>query len=327
MARTRLWILGAADPEMALIERLLIEAGECVAYALDATGERVHPGSAYRGVSHRYVTDCGPADEPETWYLVECDVPIPPAAEVVRIDHHREGDPGYGRPPAEFADAASVGQVWAVLHPATTPPLEILLAAAADHCLGAAYRGECPGIDPDALMRWRAETRAAYQGRSVEELLADINEAYEEVMAAPVGYLLYTEEVCTDRDCGCGGATHPRPVLETMFVDFRSRQLRELPEAALRAGVAYIATVEDRDGRQKVVLGGATPLTVRAFLGMFTTDERYVDEHCAPVRGFVQAHGLVDSYGDPARGFAGAYFDPARETLTPLGLAEPGRTW
>lgn len=316
MARTRLWILGAADPEMALIERLLIEAGECVGHALDATGERVHPGSAYRGVAHRYVTDCGPAGEPETWYLVECDVPIPPTAHLVRIDHHREGDPGYGRPPAEFFDAASVGQVWKVLHPATTPPIEVLLAAAADHCLGAAYRGECPGVDPDTLMRWRAETRAAHQGRSVEDLLDDIAETYEEVMAADVGYLLYVEEVCTDRDCGCGGATHPRPVAETMVVDFRWRQLPELPEAALRAGVAYLATAQDRDGRWKVVLGGATPLTVRAFLGKLTPAEeaRYVDEDCAPARGFVPAHGLVDSYGDPARGFAGAYF-PARETF------------
>src|SRR5690606_4181877 len=33
-----------------------------------------------------------------------------------------------------------------------------VFAAAADHCLAAAYRGECPGIDPNALMRWRVET-------------------------------------------------------------------------------------------------------------------------------------------------------------------------
>lgn len=47
----------------------------------------------------------------------------------------------------------------------------------------------------------------------------------------------------------------------------------------------------DRDGRRKVVLGGhTTPETVRAFMAEW-----------AP------AQGLVDIYGDPARGFAGGY--------------------
>jgi hypothetical protein len=36
-------------------------------------------------------------------------------------------------------------------------PQRYVLAAAADHCLAAAYRGECHGVDPDALMRWRVE--------------------------------------------------------------------------------------------------------------------------------------------------------------------------
>jgi len=65
----------------------------------------------------------------------------------------------------------------------------------------------------------------------------------------------------------------------------------ELPDAASREGAAYIATVSDGRGRPKVVLGGCTtPEMVRAFL-----------DHWAPQQG------LVDCYGDPARGFAGGY--------------------
>jgi len=46
------------------------------------------------------------------------------------------------------------------------------------------------------------------------------------------------------------------------------------------------------DGRRKVVLGGATTLeAVHAFMTVW-----------AP------AQGLVNAYGDPARGFAGAYY-------------------
>src|SRR5690606_25622302 len=34
-----------------------------------------------------------------------------PFPRVVVIDHHRPGDPGYGRPPEEFLAASSIGQV------------------------------------------------------------------------------------------------------------------------------------------------------------------------------------------------------------------------
>src|SRR5690606_38859652 len=153
-----------------------------------------------------------------TVYAVEC-IDMLPNNWWVRIDHHRPGDPGYGRPPAEFMAASSLGQVIAELarrqnlpavwrceehvlerapngcvkgnpygpywHVGITPadasrrlswgellydhslvlPRAFVLAAAADHCLAAAYRGECPGVDPDALLRWRAWERAQFQVR------------------------------------------------------------------------------------------------------------------------------------------------------------------
>src|SRR5690606_10920689 len=100
----RVWVLGASDPEMQLIEGLLAEAGEQVAHALDATGQRVHPGAAYRATALS-----APVPEGATVYAVECGGPAIPARAVV-IDHHRPGDPGYGRPPAEFLPASSIGQ-------------------------------------------------------------------------------------------------------------------------------------------------------------------------------------------------------------------------
>src|SRR5690606_24913959 len=64
-------------------------------------------------------------------------------------------------------------------------PSPLILAAAADHCLAAAYAGECPGVDPDALMVWRAETRAAFQGRSPDDILADVERARQALREAP----------------------------------------------------------------------------------------------------------------------------------------------
>ncbi|HEX7091788.1 MAG TPA: hypothetical protein VF192_16735, partial [Longimicrobiales bacterium] len=145
----------------------------------------------------------------------------------------------------------------------------VVLAAAADHCLAAAYRGECPGVDPDELMHWRVAVRAAHQGRPVAELLEDVEQACERLRAAPVVAL--------------GERLAAR--------DLRGEHVPELPEAAVREGMAYLATVADRGGRRKIVLGGHAPAEmVRAFL-----------ESWAP------REGLVDLYGDPARGFAGGY--------------------
>ena len=111
----RLWILGAPDPEMQAIETLLRECGERVAYALDERGERVHAGNAYADGCTWYSPEqpdpTAPgavAGEDYTLYCVEC---APTARDRVRIDHHRPGDPGYGRPPSEFMPASSLGQV------------------------------------------------------------------------------------------------------------------------------------------------------------------------------------------------------------------------
>lgn len=372
----RIWILGAADPEMELIEKLLRECGEEVRYATDEQGRRVHPGNAYR---------CPTPVVPEgaTAYAVECIDVLPEVW--VRIDHHRPGDPGYGRPPEDFMAASSIGQVLSVLRRhgpaffdagewitcdggeprdvggfvigmpyADTVPHEMVLAAAADHCLAHAYAGRCPGVDPDDLLAWRIVSRAKFQNRSARDILLDVELARRALRDAPMAPCDYSLERWCERcgphsmwcsrcyACACGwdesepyygfictwvidmrraytvtttlvapfaeGATVDSSGVgdsrEVVFGDLEEgvwdegghhtvvqRGVPELPEAAAREGVAYLATVVERDGREKVVLGGAaSPEMVREFI-----------ERWAP------AQGLTDIYGDPARGFAGGY--------------------
>lgn len=102
----RIWTLGAPHPEMEMIERLLRHCGETVVYATMPDGQRVRPETAYR---------CPIPDVPAdaTVYAVECIDTLPDGW--IRIDHHRPGDPGYGRPPEEFLPASSLGQVIAEL--------------------------------------------------------------------------------------------------------------------------------------------------------------------------------------------------------------------
>jgi hypothetical protein len=203
-------------------------------------------------------------------------------------------------------------------------PREVMMIAASDHCLAAAYRGECPGVDPDELMRWRVETRAAFQGRATAEVLADVDRAREALRAAPIEILgaeidpesrepdPYHPITCRDvrafrcwerREVDEGGEM--TAVLETRVAPSdpwdRSalaargeiswpQPIPELPEAAVREGICFLSVVTDRDSRKKVVCQSGSPDQIRAFL-----------DNWAP------AHGLIDTYGDPARGFAGGY--------------------
>jgi len=364
----RIWVLGAPDPEMEVIESLLRECGEHVAYAVNERGERVRGGEAYR--AHVALSKA-----PSAIYLVECHVDVDAAIDdiggtdrvidVRRIDHHRPGDPGYGRPPEKFLPASSIGQVIATLARLMLPlgwetiagpswpwesgtyemttvrdrrvwrsdpgvydtsgewdwavscgagcwylvPRDLVIAAAADHCLAHAYAGECPGVDPDALMRWRAETRAAHQGRSVEELLADVEAAREALRRAdPIsltarpnctrcngsgmyydahGYDSASGQPTADGYalCTCGGY-EPQ-----WAADLRGQHVPELPEASAREGECFVADgLPGPDGRVKIVCQSGTPEEIEAFM-----------------RVWAPAQGLIDIYGDPARGFAGGY--------------------
>lgn len=307
---SHLYVLGASDPEMEAIEKLLVGYGQPFVYAEipGSPGKRVHPGCMYRAAL--------PADAPRArnYVLVECAFAEGgggPAegAEVITVDHHRPGDAGFGLPPHRFLEASSVGQVylhlvarygltgcddlrfataweldidnthtWYVDSSATTGaiqrsacegvPMWIVHTAAADHCLAAAYRGECPGVDPDALMQYRAKARAAFQKRPVEDILADIEYSTKALHASQLLYF------------GGLGVADMR----------RDPPFPELPEAACRSNCPYLAgPLKGPDGRMKYVISGPAEV-VQAWLDG---------------EGF--AGNLSDRYGDPARGFGGGY--------------------
>lgn len=182
MANGAIAVLGALSSELAAIRNVLVRAGIPVHQAMYA-GSPVDLRHAYRADS----TDPPlPGGDSVIW-RVECGGPVfrdVPADRVVLIDHHRPGDPGYGRPPAEFWEASSLGRILGLLEEAGRsvpggPSTRRFwrLAAAADHCLAAAYRGLCPGVDPDQLLRWRATQLAASQKRPVEAVWADLEKA------------------------------------------------------------------------------------------------------------------------------------------------------
>jgi len=161
----------------------------------------------------------------------------------------------------------------------------MVFTAAADHCLGAAYRGECPGVDPDRLMDWRAKIRAVLQGRSVSEILADVDKARRIIREAKnlQAVRIYNGRLMPTARGLYSSKSAPQGIANLLLV---KEPIPELPEAAAREGRAFIASLRDRDGTEKVVLQSASPKQVQWFL-----------DHVP----------LAGKYGDPARGFAGGY--------------------
>ncbi|MFA4972171.1 MAG: hypothetical protein WC683_06130 [bacterium] len=148
-------------------------------------------------------------------------------------------------------------------------PTDLVLAAACDHCLHHAWAGRVPGVTRDMVREYRVRHAAL---RPVDPVSP---EEYERRFAATLEEL---EELVAD--AGMHGYL-------VVHVD---RPLPELPDVACYLGVAYAAEVTDRDGRRKIVLGGATtPDLVREWMAK------------------AEADGLEGIYGDPDRGFAGGY--------------------
>lgn len=290
-----LYILGAEDPEMNAIENLLRQCGQQLTYALAREGKRVTPMSAY---GQTFLS-------PEVGWegmgivTVECNAPdLPGCGTITAVDHHRPADPGYGKPPADYWEASSIGQVAALLDGnhgqdiLTGPGRQaFMIVAAADHCLAAAYAGQCPGVDPTKLAEFRVEqlcsaSRASNRknARTPDEVRASIKSASEAILAAP--------------QINLGGV---------MLADLRGAEIPDLPEAAMLLGIGYLAGgVSLREGDPpKIVIGGCGAGTIpgTAPVEAFLAAARTGQIASTPVH----VDGQLKPYGDPVRGFAGAY--------------------
>ena len=303
------FVLGTRDHEMQMIQRLLNQCNQSW-HTATAGHMPVHGGTMY-------TIDPVMAPEGHQLVLVECGWLGQPKDALI-IDHHRPGDPGYGKLPDDFLEASSVGQIvnllaraglvhhhlpWPAIRASTSGavaglfnlryttvlgshkamywdvavqkglpgrvewyevPYEVVYTAAADHCLGHAYRGRCPGVTPTSLLAYRVRVKAEMQNRPSADIQRDIDAAMEAVKAAPT-------------------MTIAGVVVSVMGDEY----VRELPEAAAYLGRPYLGRgIQTPEGRQKEVLQSAPPDVVAKWM---------------------EIHSGSEIYGDPARGFAGRY--------------------
>ena len=141
----KVFILGSPDPEMMAIEDYLSNKGVQFLYASVNGKERVRPFEANKAAK---VLDPKTMREvllPVEFVVIECRLEgIKPD---MIIDHHNPGDPGFGRPPKEAFEASSIGQLLTMFNDGPDTIVRVngwtgraAIVAAADHCLGAAYR-------------------------------------------------------------------------------------------------------------------------------------------------------------------------------------------
>jgi len=257
-------VLGAQDPEMREIERVVIDAGLTRQHAA-RDGRRCTPMTAYAADG---VVELGPDGIARARVLppkapavfVECTVLGREPA--VRVDHHHPGDPGFDASPEEYLRGSSLGQVLTLLEREPTETQRLL--AASDHCLTAAYQGRCPGVDPDELLFLRASWQAKITGRTLSDVIEGILDAARRVKRH-----------------------HDSEFAESRFLD-PTQIPRDLPEGSAYAGmpVRYRALLPD--GVLKEMFKGGTAQAVEAFMAEHQAAGRSV--YGNPHRGYAGAY-------------------------------------
>jgi hypothetical protein len=264
------FLLGASDPEMDEIEKLLIENGEAFQYA-QYDGVRAEPWNSY-------MADPIEAPSGTILVLIECE-PENWSGEdaIVRIiDHHRPGDAGYNLAPDLFWEASSIGQLYKILR-LGEPKREHVVLAAMDHCMTQARLGNCPGISSREVKTLSVEYIAKRRGLDPLAVEACVGTMLERVLDAPRTTI--------------GGQEVADLTLVPAGIGYSLPYLCLLEAVAELSMVALVATKNRTDGPEKIIVcGAATPETVRYFM-----------------TSWAPAHGLVDIYGVPARGYAGGY--------------------
>ena len=264
--RLATFVLGAQDPEMREIERVVADAGHGFVHAAHGR-RRCTPRTAYLADG---VVQVGPDLVPRPAMLapkapavyVECS--LQGRAPLARVDHHHPGDPGYEMPPERYLEGSSLGQVLRLLEREPTPTQRLL--AASDHCLTAAYQGHCPGVDPDELLFLRASWQAKVSGRTLSDVIEGITDAAARVRRH-----------------------HDSELGEAVFLD-PTELPRDLPEGAALAGLPVRYRMLLPEGILKEMLKGGTPAAIEAFMAGHEAAGRAA--YGNPYRGYAGTYWL-----------------------------------
>lgn len=266
-----IFILGARDPEMDAIQAFLEEWGLPFAYARNLDGSRVDGRTAYGAQ----------ATVPEGMLPIFIESSVPGVEPLARIDHHREGDPGYDLPPARSLEASSIGQLFKML--GIEPPHDVVVLAAMDHSFAAAASGEVPGVAPEEVIDLKIAEIAKATGAAADEV-RDLVGNYSVLVDKAASLNLGPDDDMLVQDL------REFPLDAGYSLSYLTLQV-----AIVQAGQAALIRARDSaGGPDKIMLTGR------------------VSEELAKtfMRDWAPAQGLVNVYGVPRRGYAAGYLQP-----------------
>lgn len=266
----KVFMLGADDPEMRAIEKILKKRKLGRISHATIGGVRVSPGSAYRADGIPGLT------AGDTLVRIECEpVVVPDGVHVVVIDHHRPGDPGYDLGPELFWQASSIGQLHNYLGVAATRWRKTI--AALDHCFSAALRNECPDVLSGEVLLMGVAEIVAQKKTGHTRAIQQIQHFLDTMKDAPQVVI---------------GSQVVKDLRQKHLGDGYSFDLLTAQVAAAMGG--YVALLRHRDNGNSsdkcTIVGHTRPETVKAFMEVWAPEQ-----------------GLFRIYGVPARGYAGGY--------------------
>lgn len=248
-----IFVLGATDNEMAAIELLLTTLDYPFIYA-SIGDKRVNSSNANAADAVHIPTHLIPV-------FVECRCKGTYDNAVI-VDHHQEGDPGFGKPPAQYWEGSSIGQVANLID--ILQNREMSLYAAADHCLTDAYLGNCPGISKADMKYFRVSLASQNQKKPMSLVVEQMSQALIEMQSMP-----------------------KITIGETQVVNARGRDIPMASEAAASEAIAYLYDMQMKDGRVKVGLLNAPPEVTRLWMKSCGLDEVYGDPNRRFAGGYI----------------------------------------
>lgn len=270
-------IWGARDPESAMVEKAVTEAGHQFQYAT-YEGNLCNPRTAY--LADAVVV-------PEGYQLLagECLPANLADFDAIRIDHHRpQFDPEALMGPDRYLEAASISRVYRLLGLPITK--EVRVMAAFDHCFADAVRegGRCELVTPEEVLELKRREIAKGTGASTKEIDCAIA-FFREALRGGVPEIVFGGQVFKDlRGFYLG---------EGYTLDYLAAQVA----VAMEGHAALLRHRDAGDPRTKLsVTGFGEPEGIDAFLAW----TREAEHHNGVV--------MVGQYGSGARRYAGAYY-------------------
>lgn len=268
MNKKFVFVLGSNDPEMAAIEAAVTEEKHTVVYATVA-GSRVHPGNAYKADPIDF-GDCA-LTSATTVVLVEC-------------------QPKYVVDSSCTLESETRDIITKVVD--HHRPIDPGFGKEAEEYLAGSSLGQVLsllGKKPTTQQQYIAAAdhclSAAYQGRCpgvdpsilLRRRVLEKAKFQERKPSSVMTEVMYAVKILRKRH-------EENPCRLPHFFD----PIPQMPEASALTGIPFTAMVEERGGRKKIVLQGADAKTIRSWMDQYRSE------------GF-------EVYGDPVRGFAGAY--------------------